>query len=167
SFGCSTTTSKLNVLVNKLHEYLAHSMHEDSNGSADSDGEITTHSSFDIFSIQYSLLSVLPVKSNNTVYLIGAEEIQLDKCKRFVLSFVMLQFNDLIAMICPGTVLVRPEPVDNGRDDFRGPEFRSRKSNVLRKEFSRRRGGQSRSGGHKVATNVATTTQALSSANHI
>uniref|UniRef100_A0A665TWT5 DNA helicase n=1 Tax=Echeneis naucrates TaxID=173247 RepID=A0A665TWT5_ECHNA len=28
--------------------------------------------------------------------------------------------------------------VDNGRDDFRGPEFRSRKSTVLRKEFSRR-----------------------------
>uniref|UniRef100_A0A7N6F925 DNA helicase n=1 Tax=Anabas testudineus TaxID=64144 RepID=A0A7N6F925_ANATE len=27
---------------------------------------------------------------------------------------------------------------DNGRDEFRGPEFRSRKSSVLRKEFSRR-----------------------------
>uniref|UniRef100_A0A3Q3BN95 DNA helicase n=1 Tax=Haplochromis burtoni TaxID=8153 RepID=A0A3Q3BN95_HAPBU len=40
-----------------------------------------------------------------------------------------------------GTVLVRPEAVDNGRDDFRGPEFRSRKSSVMRKEFSRRRGG--------------------------
>nr|XP_061801155.1 transcriptional regulator ATRX-like [Nerophis lumbriciformis] len=40
-----------------------------------------------------------------------------------------------------GTVFVRPEPVDNGRDDFRGPEFRSRKTNVLRKEFPRRRGG--------------------------
>ena len=38
--------------------------------------------------------------------------------------------------------MVRPEPVDNGRDDFRGPEFRSRKSGVLRKEFSRKRGGQ-------------------------
>uniref|UniRef100_A0A3Q0S4A8 DNA helicase n=1 Tax=Amphilophus citrinellus TaxID=61819 RepID=A0A3Q0S4A8_AMPCI len=36
------------------------------------------------------------------------------------------------------TALVRPEPVDSGRDDFRGPEFRSRKSSVLRKEFSRR-----------------------------
>lgn len=34
---------------------------------------------------------------------------------------------------------MRPEAVDNGRDDFRGPEFRSRKSGVL----SRRRGGQS------------------------
>uniref|UniRef100_A0A3Q3EHW7 DNA helicase n=1 Tax=Labrus bergylta TaxID=56723 RepID=A0A3Q3EHW7_9LABR len=40
-----------------------------------------------------------------------------------------------------GTVLVRPEAVENGKDDFRGPEFRSRKPGVLRKEFSRRRGG--------------------------
>ncbi|XP_034539868.1 transcriptional regulator ATRX-like [Notolabrus celidotus] len=39
-----------------------------------------------------------------------------------------------------GTVLVRPEAVENGRDDFRGPEFRSRKSGVMRKDFSRRRG---------------------------
>uniref|UniRef100_A0AAQ5Y083 DNA helicase n=1 Tax=Amphiprion ocellaris TaxID=80972 RepID=A0AAQ5Y083_AMPOC len=36
----------------------------------------------------------------------------------------------------------RPEAADNGRDDFRGPEFRSRKSNAIRKEFSRRRGGE-------------------------
>uniref|UniRef100_A0A3B4UQ36 DNA helicase n=1 Tax=Seriola dumerili TaxID=41447 RepID=A0A3B4UQ36_SERDU len=48
-----------------------------------------------------------------------------------------------ITRLPKGTVLVRPEPVDNGRDDFRGPEFRSRKSGVLRKDFSRRRGGQS------------------------
>jgi len=38
-----------------------------------------------------------------------------------------------------GTVLVRPEPVDNGRDDFRGPEFR--RSGVSRREYSRKRGG--------------------------
>uniref|UniRef100_A0AAQ4NXQ7 DNA helicase n=1 Tax=Gasterosteus aculeatus aculeatus TaxID=481459 RepID=A0AAQ4NXQ7_GASAC len=44
-----------------------------------------------------------------------------------------------ITRLPKGTVLVRPEPVDSGRDDFRGPEFRSRKSGVLRKEFSRRR----------------------------
>uniref|UniRef100_A0A672JKB3 DNA helicase n=1 Tax=Salarias fasciatus TaxID=181472 RepID=A0A672JKB3_SALFA len=37
------------------------------------------------------------------------------------------------AVLNTGTVLVRPEPVDNGRDDFRGPEFRSRKSGVLRR----------------------------------
>lgn len=38
-----------------------------------------------------------------------------------------------------GTVLVQPEPADNGRDGFRGPEFCSRKPGGL----SRRRGGQS------------------------
>lgn len=49
----------------------------------------------------------------------------------------------MVCFVYTGTVLVRPEPVDNGRDDFRGPEFRSRKSGVLRKDFSRRRGGKS------------------------
>lgn len=34
---------------------------------------------------------------------------------------------------------MRPEPADNGRDGFRGPEFCSRKTGVL----SRRRGGES------------------------
>lgn len=37
---------------------------------------------------------------------------------------------------------MRPEPVDNGRDDFRGPEFCNRNSGVRRKEFTRRRTGQ-------------------------
>ena len=32
SSDCSTKTSKMNVLVNKLHEYLANSPVEDSNG---------------------------------------------------------------------------------------------------------------------------------------
>lgn len=49
----------------------------------------------------------------------------------------------MVCFVSIGTALVRPEAVDNGRDDFRGPEFRSRKPGVLRKEFSRRRGGQS------------------------
>ncbi|KAM6970657.1 transcriptional regulator ATRX-like [Aplochiton taeniatus] len=37
--------------------------------------------------------------------------------------------------------MVRPEPVGNDKDDFRGPEFRGRKSGLLKKDFSRRRGG--------------------------
>lgn len=44
-----------------------------------------------------------------------------------------------VPLMFSGTVLVQPEPADNGRDGFRGPEFCSRKPNVL----SRRRGGQS------------------------
>lgn len=67
---------------------------------------------------------------------------------RSALSF-RLQINAyLLTIVClyfvySGTALVRPEPVDSGRDEFRGPEFRSRKSAVLRKEFPRRRAGQS------------------------
>ncbi len=57
---------------------------------------------------------------------------------------IMLTYSlSVVCLVYTGTVMVRPEPVDNGRDDFRGPEFRSRKPGVLRKEFSRRRGGQS------------------------
>lgn len=41
-----------------------------------------------------------------------------------------------------GTELVRPEPVRNGKDEFRGPEFRGQKSVVLKKDFPRRRQGQ-------------------------
>lgn len=41
-----------------------------------------------------------------------------------------------------GTALVRPEPVDNVRDDFRGTEFHCGKSGNLRRVFSRRRGGE-------------------------
>ena len=44
--------------------------------------------------------------------------------------------------MCPGTVVVRPEPVDQGRDDFRGPEFRSRRSGTLKRDLPRRRGGE-------------------------
>ncbi|XP_068600128.1 ATRX chromatin remodeler, like [Brachionichthys hirsutus] len=46
-----------------------------------------------------------------------------------------------ITRLPKGTLLLRPEAVEKGRDEFRGPEFQNRKSAGLRKEFSRRRGG--------------------------
>uniref|UniRef100_A0A3P8ZSI4 DNA helicase n=1 Tax=Esox lucius TaxID=8010 RepID=A0A3P8ZSI4_ESOLU len=49
---------------------------------------------------------------------------------------------DGLIMNSNGTVLVRPEPVENVRDDFRGPEFRCGKSGNLKRVFSRRRGGE-------------------------
>lgn len=64
-------------------------------------------------------------------------------CNYIAINDCLLLFNWWHVLFYTGTVLVRPEPVDNGRDDFRGPEFRSRKPGVLRKDFSRRRGGQS------------------------
>uniref|UniRef100_A0A8C7ICR6 DNA helicase n=1 Tax=Oncorhynchus kisutch TaxID=8019 RepID=A0A8C7ICR6_ONCKI len=41
-----------------------------------------------------------------------------------------------------GTALVRPEPVEKVRDDFRGTEFHCGKSGHLRRVFPRRRGGE-------------------------
>eukprot|EP00064_Thunnus_orientalis_P003358 superscaffoldBa00000270_g3367 len=137
----NTTSSKLNVLVNKLHEYLAHSTIEDSNGtpsSVDADGTVLQTRGF-LREIQQVILhqrkpsvvikhSGLDESGDSN----GSEDMELP-----VNANGQLDINRLPK----GTVLVRPEPVENGRDDFRGPEFRSRKSSVLRKEFSRRRGG--------------------------
>lgn len=42
----------------------------------------------------------------------------------------------------PGTVVVKPEPVGNeAKDDFRGPEFRSRGAGKLKSDSTRKRGG--------------------------
>ncbi|XP_060941507.1 transcriptional regulator ATRX-like isoform X2 [Limanda limanda] len=145
----SNTTNKLNVLVNKLHEYLAHSTVEDNNGpptTEDTDdrkhrsrsvgnsrGETAAERGLDT---RYSKRKPSVVTKHSGLDESGdsnaSEDVDLPATENGHLDITRLP---------KGTILVRPEPVDNGRDDFRGPEFRSRKSNVLRKEFSRRRGG--------------------------
>ncbi|XP_019719517.1 transcriptional regulator ATRX-like [Hippocampus comes] len=141
----STTTSKLNVLVNKLHEYLAHSMHEDSNGSADSD-DVTIRNGSVENSAASMMEALVETKLSRRKPSVVTKHSGLDESAdsndsdNVDFPFSANGHPD-VTCLPKGTVLVRPEPVDNGRDDFRGPEFRSRKSNVLRKEFSRRRGG--------------------------
>ncbi|XP_040038973.2 transcriptional regulator ATRX [Gasterosteus aculeatus] len=145
----STTTSKLNVLVNKLHEYLAHSTVEDDNGapsSEEADGLINRS-----FSGENSTCRAAPVTGGHTKYSrrkpsvvikhSGLDESGDSNASEDVDLPVSVNGRLDITRLPKGTVLVRPEPVDSGRDDFRGPEFRSRKSGVLRKEFSRRRVG--------------------------
>ncbi|XP_069002853.1 transcriptional regulator ATRX-like [Embiotoca jacksoni] len=144
----STSTSKLNVLVNKLHEYLAHSSIEDSNGaptSEDADGptirscsggRVTAHTETEAgVDTKYSRRKPLVVIKHS-----GLDESGDSNASEDVELPVNTNGHLDVTRLPKGTVLVRPEPVDNGRDDFRGPEFRSRKSSVLRKEFSRRRG---------------------------
>ncbi|XP_068572457.1 transcriptional regulator ATRX-like isoform X2 [Cebidichthys violaceus] len=145
----STTTSKLNVLVNKLHEYLAHSPVEDSNGaptSGDADGR--TNRSCSVGNLTSRAATVVGVdtkysrrKPSIVIKHSGLDESGDSNASEDVDLPVNANGPLDITRLPKGTVLVRPEPVDNGRDDFRGPEFRSRKSGVLRKEFSRRRGG--------------------------
>ncbi|XP_070773018.1 transcriptional regulator ATRX-like [Enoplosus armatus] len=149
-----STTTKLNVLVNKLHEYLAHSTVEDSNG---------TPASEDAHDLLFTGLSNRSCSVGNPTGHAAAEAGVDNKYSKRKPSVVIKHSGldesgdsnasedlDLpvstnghldITRLPKGTVLVRPEAVDNGRDDFRGPEFRSRKSGVLRKEFTRRRGG--------------------------
>ncbi|XP_077448289.1 ATRX chromatin remodeler, like isoform X2 [Stigmatopora argus] len=142
----STTTSKLNVLVNKLNEYLAKSTHEDSNGSAELD-DVTNRDGLVENSGAPTLMEAIvdPKFSRRKPSVVtkhsGLDE-SADSNDSDNVDFPFGANGHPDATCLPkGTVFVRPEPVDNGRDDFRGPEFRSRKSNVLRKEFSRRRGG--------------------------
>ncbi|GAA6235942.1 transcriptional regulator ATRX-like isoform X1 [Lates japonicus] len=145
----STTANKLNILVNKLHEYLAHSTVEDSNGtrvSEDADGlsnrscsvgHSAGHTAAEAgVDTRYSRRKPSVVIKHS-----GLDESGDSNASEDLDLPVNANGHLDITRLPKGTVLVRPEPVDNGRDDFRGPEFRSRKSSVLRKEFSRRRGG--------------------------
>ncbi|KAM3601237.1 uncharacterized protein V6R79_009568 [Siganus canaliculatus] len=145
----SATPSKLNVLVNKLHEYLAHSAVEDSNGAPtaeDADGLANRSCPVGNSVGHTATEGGLDTKYSRRKPTVVIRHSGLDESGDSNASEDLgLPFNanghlDL-SRLPKGTALVRPEPVDNGRDEFRGPEFRSRKSGVLRKEFSRRRGG--------------------------
>ncbi|XP_026225817.1 transcriptional regulator ATRX-like isoform X1 [Anabas testudineus] len=145
----STSTSKLNVLVNKLHEYLAHSTIEDSNGtstSEDADGLASRSCPVGNSTAQSATEAGVDTKNSRRKPSVVMKHSGLDESGDSNASEDLdlpVSANGHLDMtrLPKGTVLVRPEPVDNGRDEFRGPEFRSRKSSVLRKEFSRRRGG--------------------------
>ncbi|KAM3869276.1 transcriptional regulator ATRX-like [Diretmus argenteus] len=131
---CSTsTTSKLNVLVSKLHEYLAHSSVEDSNGGTPSPAGTLSDST------KYSGSRRKPavVIKHSGLDESGDSDESDDDMDVPINSNGHLD----VTRLPKGTVLVRPEPVDNVRDDFRGPEFRCRKSGMSRKDFPRRRGG--------------------------
>ncbi|XP_053703728.1 transcriptional regulator ATRX-like isoform X3 [Synchiropus splendidus] len=139
----STSTSKLNVLVNKLHEYLAHSSNDDDNAA---------------------MLNARDYKSRDASRENSVSEAGVDgKNSRRKPSLVVKHSgldesgdsNDSEDVVFPfsanghfdvtnlpkGTAVVRPEPADNGRDEFRGPEFRSRKPGGIRNELPKKRGG--------------------------
>ncbi|KAJ4929776.1 hypothetical protein JOQ06_018797 [Pogonophryne albipinna] len=145
----STKASKMNVLVNKLHEYLANSTVEDSNGpptSEDANGLTNKRCSVGNSKTRAATQAGVDPKYSRRKPSVVVRHSGLDESGDSNASEdVELQVNANghpdITRLPKGTVLVRPEPVDNGKDDFRGPEFRSRKPGVLRREFSRRRGG--------------------------
>lgn len=142
------SSNKLNLLVNKLHEYLAHSSIEDSNGtpSQKTKGQINR-----LVSVENSKMDNATEPGLDTRYSrrkpsvvvkhSGLDESGDSNASEDLEMPVSSNGHLDIKRLPKGTVLVRPEPVDNGRDEFRGPEFRSRKPGVLRRDFSKKRSG--------------------------
>ncbi|XP_011481932.1 transcriptional regulator ATRX [Oryzias latipes] len=143
-----SSSSKLNLLVNKLHEYLAHSSIEESTGMQSRDVSGQTHTGFSAGNSTGQGAEIgLDNRFSRRKPSVVIKHSGLDESGE---SNGSDDFNVLentngrldVTQLPKGTAFVRPEAVDNGRDEFRGPEFRSRKPNVLRKEFSRKRGGE-------------------------
>uniref|UniRef100_A0A3B4A3P8 DNA helicase n=1 Tax=Periophthalmus magnuspinnatus TaxID=409849 RepID=A0A3B4A3P8_9GOBI len=135
----SGTTSKLNLLVNKLHEFLAHSAVEDSNDTPneDHDGNMKTNNLWKNLSIILVILfQCLHRKPSVVIKHSGLDESGDSNDSMDVEIFNVNGELD-ITRLPKGTAVVRPEPVENGRDDFRGPEFHSRKQtkNALKKNL--------------------------------
>uniref|UniRef100_A0A096LTB9 DNA helicase n=1 Tax=Poecilia formosa TaxID=48698 RepID=A0A096LTB9_POEFO len=144
-----TSSNKLNLLVDKLHEYLVHSSIEDRYDIPTSDG---CHGQINKrFSVENSRVDNVTEAGLDTRYSkrkpsvvvkhSGLDESGESNASEDFEMPVSSNGHLDVTRLPKGTVLVRPEPVDNGRDEFRGPEFRSRKPGVLRKEFSRKRAG--------------------------
>ncbi|XP_046893357.1 transcriptional regulator ATRX-like isoform X2 [Hypomesus transpacificus] len=151
------STSKLNVLITKLHEYLSYSSVDDNDDSLGGQGPDGLKNKG----------NGLPHSSDKTEAGTSAETPKVSAAlgSRRKPSVVTkhsgldesgdsndtnedcdLHFNSNgrldVTRLPKGTVVVRPEPVDQGRDDFRGPEFRSRRSGTLKRDLPRRRGGE-------------------------
>eukprot|EP00063_Salmo_salar_P077523 XP_014052358.1 PREDICTED: transcriptional regulator ATRX-like [Salmo salar] len=146
-------TSKLNVLVTKLHGFLAHAPEED-------DDTLVTESPEGITNKD----CVEPHSTDRNSLETSTDALKQSRCGSRRKPSVVIKHSGLdesgasnesdddclivnsngypdVTRLPKGTALVRPEPVDNVRDDFRGTEFHCGKSGNLRRVFSRRRGG--------------------------
>ncbi|KAG7484166.1 hypothetical protein MATL_G00046260 [Megalops atlanticus] len=151
-------TSKLTMLVTKLHEYLALSFEEDSrlpaipessHGTAGQNVESHTVDQI-IKEPGISVETVKPTSSRSKRKpSIVTKHTGLDEsgasCASGDEDVISNNGSDSdldMKRLPKGTVVVRPEPVGNeAKDDFRGPEFRCRGATKLRNDFPRKRGG--------------------------
>ncbi|XP_024275946.1 transcriptional regulator ATRX-like isoform X1 [Oncorhynchus tshawytscha] len=146
-------TSKLNVLVTKLHGFLAHAPEED-------DNTLVTESPEGIMTKD----CVEPHSTDRTSLETSTDALKQSRCGSRRKPSVVIKHSGLdesgasnesdddclivnsngypdVTRLAKGTALVRPEPVEKVRDDFRGTEFHCGKSGHLRRVFPRRRGG--------------------------
>ncbi|KAG9341705.1 hypothetical protein JZ751_018769 [Albula glossodonta] len=157
------STSKLNTLVTKLHEYLGHSSEEES-------------CELQVPEISHELLPACPAhlqakpirehrEPGSSTDTVKPSSSRSKRKPAVVTKHTGLDESDIsdesgnegatsdnpsegnldVNSLPKGTVVVKPEPVGNeAKDDFRGPEFRSRggSSTKLKPDSMRKRGGE-------------------------
>ncbi|KAL4659670.1 transcriptional regulator ATRX-like [Arapaima gigas] len=151
----SCSTSKLNALVTKLHEFLAYSPEDDSSGP------IVAGSSVGAQAFDESR-TTNKVTEQSTFTETGNPQLSRSKRKPFIvtkhtglnesdgsskggLDNVTPGLEDCLDInnLPKGTVVVQPEPVGNEvRDDFRGPEFHGRGTTKLKTDLTLKRRGE-------------------------
>uniref|UniRef100_A0A8D2M987 DNA helicase n=1 Tax=Zonotrichia albicollis TaxID=44394 RepID=A0A8D2M987_ZONAL len=141
--------SKLNTLVQKLHDFLAHSSEESEDANSPpalsknkSIGKKTFYGSSS--SERTKSLGSSRSKRKPTVVTkyVGSDDEQIaDETVNEDISNENSE-NDVDMQSLPkGTVVVQPEPVLNeDKDDFKGPEFRSRNTVKMKPEAPKKRG---------------------------
>ncbi|XP_070808035.1 transcriptional regulator ATRX [Pituophis catenifer annectens] len=154
--------SKLNTLVQKLHDFLAHSSEESED--ANSPPRLSMSKNIDSESMPGNIPA--PVENNKeegsssserskslgssrskrkpivvTKYVGSDEEQTLDETIIQDVSNENSENEVDMKSLPKGTIVVQPEPVLNeDKDDFKGPEFRNRNTTKLKPEAQKKRG---------------------------
>uniref|UniRef100_A0A803VD71 Transcriptional regulator ATRX n=1 Tax=Ficedula albicollis TaxID=59894 RepID=A0A803VD71_FICAL len=143
--------SKLNTLVQKLHDFLAHSSEESEdansppalpkNKSIGSPASMENNRDEVGIKITWGFFCLCRKPTVVTKYVGSDDEQIVDETVNEDISNENSE-NDVDMQSLPkGTVVVQPEPVLNeDKDDFKGPEFRSRNTVKMKPEAPKKRG---------------------------
>uniref|UniRef100_A0A8C5RR68 DNA helicase n=1 Tax=Laticauda laticaudata TaxID=8630 RepID=A0A8C5RR68_LATLA len=145
--------SKLNTLVQKLHDFLAHSSEESEDANSPprlsmskNIGKTYQTKAGSSSSERSKSLGSSRSKRKPTVvtkYVGSDEEQTLDETITQDISNENSENEVDMKSLPKGTVVVQPEPVLNeDKDDFKGPEFRNRNTAKLKPEAQKKRGGK-------------------------
>uniref|UniRef100_A0A8C6Y9M5 DNA helicase n=1 Tax=Naja naja TaxID=35670 RepID=A0A8C6Y9M5_NAJNA len=142
--------SKLNTLVQKLHDFLAHSSEESEDANSPPRLPMsknigkTYHTKGSSSSERSKSLGSSRSKRKPTVvtkYVGSDEEQTLDETIPQDISNENSENEVDMKSLPKGTIVVQPEPVLNeDKDDFKGPEFRNRNTAKLKPEAQKKRG---------------------------
>uniref|UniRef100_A0A670YTZ5 Transcriptional regulator ATRX n=1 Tax=Pseudonaja textilis TaxID=8673 RepID=A0A670YTZ5_PSETE len=138
--------SKLNTLVQKLHDFLAHSSEESEDANSPprlsmskNIAPVENNKEEDIINI--CLCCSFRKPTVVTKYVGSDEEQTLDETITQDISNENSENEVDMKSLPKGTVVVQPEPVLNeDKDDFKGPEFRNRNTAKLKPEAQKKRG---------------------------